>query len=151
MKRLLQLLFGIKGLTDKVDYTNLKFKPGQKVNVWYYNVYYGWRNVFQPPQNGIIVSIGDGLHLKNRCDKDFNFKGICSDEDRKIYWKVKFNCGTFDIPQGFIKDLKEHIEKESAWHELPHVKQWKEEGYQEDSRIKLIAQLNESQSFLNDH
>ena len=112
MKTILAIFYNwIAAITKKtdIDYSNFKFKEGQKAFVWYYNIYYNWVNVFQPPKCGVIVGLGNGQHRLNDCDYDFN--GISS----TIYWKVNFGFNTFDIPEQYIIDLVEHINSEEQW------------------------------------
>lgn len=94
-----------------VDYSTLKFQPSQRVYVHYYAVYFGPIEVFKPGKSGTIISVKES--------EPYFLNEVTS---KTIWWKVKFNCGTFVIPQGCITDLNKHLYREKSWRETPHVK-----------------------------
>lgn len=148
MKTIMKLLSNLKfwfkqeppsaepeGVDD--EYGEHQFIPGQKVYVTYYNVYIGDRNVFRPPQAGVIIKKGQRkYHFLNRSATD----GLV-----RWYW-VKFESGTFEIPNTCIQDLELYIKgTERFLNGSKHL--IGEKGYSKESFNTLTNYLDKAKDF----
>lgn len=134
--------------TESLEKDEPQFDKGQKVYVTYHNVYKGFINVFQPPQSGIIVDIGD-RKTHHFAKGYFDYEKISGDGKCRWYW-VKFPSGTYEIPNCCITDLYEDIKRQKQFLETPScVEQMEKDPEQYAAGQKLKERLHEAEQFLN--